>query len=156
MTDFNNILVPTDFSDNARLALDYACSLAGKYEASLHLLHVIPDPTSAMGIYEQIGDAIPPDWVDTMTQYSDEHLAELPGEDRKAQNSIIRITLQGDTFNVLTEYARDNDIDLIVIGIHGKTASLHQMVGGLADKISRKAPCPVLTVPSEDHQYQQI
>lgn len=156
MTDFNNILVPTDFSDNARLALDYACSLAGKYESKLHLLHVIPDPATAMGIYEQVGDAIPPDWVDTMTQHSDEHLAELPGKDSSMQNNVLRITLQGDTFNVLTEYARDNDIDLIVIGAHGKTASVYQMVGGFAEKVSRKAPCPVLTVPARDHQYQHL
>jgi len=154
MTKLKRILVPTDFSETADLALHYGHSLSRQYDAQLHLLHVIPDPTTAMGIYEQIADAIPPDWQETMQRQSDQQLLEISNKECGPGNKIIRSTTQGDTFNEIYRYAKDNSIDLIVLGTHGRTRSVHHLIGGLADKIFRKAPCPVLTVPPDKRQFQ--
>ena len=153
MTDLKQILVPTDFSDNAGLALQYAGSLAEHYGARIHLLHVIPDPTTAMGIYEQISDAIPPDWLDTMQHHSNNQLDETVRKECGDVDNVIKTTAQGDTFTEITRYARDNAVDLIIIGTHGRTATPHHMLGSLADKVFRKAPCPVMTVPAGDHEF---
>ena len=153
MAKLKQILVLTDFSDTAGLALQYAHSLSRQFDASLHLLHVIPDPTTAMGIYEQIADVIPPDWQNKMLQHSNEQLLQTAARVCGRADDVIRITAQGDTYGEIVRYVKDNAIDLIVIGTHGKTGSVHQLIGGLADRIFRKAPCPVLTVPPENRQF---
>ena len=151
MTGLKHILVPTDFSANAELALQYAKSLAGHYAAQIHLLHVIPDPTTAMGMYEQIGESIPEDWLESMLKHSDEQLEKIIKTGNISRNHFTGVTVQGDAFNAISRYANDNNIDLIVIGMHGRTHAIHHyLIGGLADRIVRKAPCPVLIVPAEN------
>ncbi|MBF8269787.1 MAG: hypothetical protein HW386_1496 [Gammaproteobacteria bacterium] len=154
MNKLKRILVPTDFSDTADLALRYGHSLARQYEAQLHLLHVIPDPTTAMGIYEQIADAIPPDWQETMLRHSEEQLQKQAAGVCGPANKVIRTTLQGDAYSEIIRYTKFNAIDLIVIGTHGRTSSVHHLIGGLTDRIFRKAPCPVLTVPPADRRFK--
>jgi len=150
MLELKQILVPTDFSANAQLALQYANSLAKHFGANLHLLHVIPDPVTAMGMYEQIGEAIPEDWQESMLNHSDQQLKNIIDKECDQRSITISATAQGDAFNEISRYAKNNDIDLIVIGMHGRTRAIHHyLIGGLADRIFRKATCPVLTVPAE-------
>lgn len=153
MTDFSQILVPTDFSDNATLAVQYAVDLAGRYRSHLHLLHVIPDAATVIGLYERIGKAVPADWHETMQQHSDERLKKLMHAECGPGDNTVTTTKQGDVFEEITRYAKENKIDLIVIGIQGRTQSMENVIGSLANRVLRKSPCPVLTVPPDKNQF---
>lgn len=148
MIRFERILCPTDFSQNAELALDYACSIADQNQAELHLLHVLPDITAAMSLYGDLVFVMPDEWVSTMEKHSIESLEKLPQHKPDNAGDIIRSTSQGDTATEIVNYASNNDIDLIVMGTHGKSDLAHILMGDTADKVLRKAHCPVMAIPS--------
>ncbi len=145
---FERILFPTDFSELATSALGYAVELASKYEAQLHALHVVDDAYqywSAMGP-ESIPVGPPPeDLLDLgrtrMKAFEQEHLAEL---DRP---TVTHVTM-GRPFSEIIAYARAQNVDLIVMGTHGRGAIAHVLLGSTTEKVVRKAGCAVLTVRS--------
>ena len=153
MIQLNRILVPTDFSDFSRPAIDYGCAIAARFESELHLLHVVPDPALLIpeaGMFS----------VEAMQAQSDDlalralsQLNELPGADWDNGKPIVREVRIGTIFLEIIDYARAADIDLIVIGTHGRSALMHVLMGSVAERIVRKAPCPVLTVKPEGHQF---
>lgn len=148
MNKFERILCPTDFSQNAELALEYACYIAGQNHSELHLLHVLPDITAAMSLYGDLVFVMPDEWVSTMDKHSNEQLATLPQHKPDAMGDVIRRTSQGETATEIVNYANDNNIDLIVMGTHGKSNLAHILMGDTADKVLRKAHCPVMAIPS--------
>ena len=129
------ILFPTDFSDTAAYARGHAQELAGRFHASLHLLHVVSDPVSQ-------------DWAGGVSKV-EERLGELSfgGIDTR------RATRSGHVFVEIVRYAADEEIDLIVMGTHGHGPVAHLLLGSVADKVVRKAPCPVLTVRKPGHAF---
>ena len=153
MIQLNRILVPTDFSDFSRPAIDYGCAIAARCESELHLLYVVPDPALLIpeaGMFS----------VEAMQAQSDDlalralsQLNELPGADWDNGKPIVREVRIGTIFLEIIDYARAADIDLIVIGTHGRSALMHVLMGSVAERIVRKAPCPVLTVRPEGHQF---
>ena len=139
------ILVPSDFGESSAGALDYAKSLAGTYNASLHLLHVVHDPIGRPAG----GDALGVPIERLIAQATDEAergfaAAMSPGEQAKfrAQTAVE----VGSPVNKIVEYAQAQDIDLIVMGTHGRGALAHAILGSVAERVVRFAPCPVLTV----------
>jgi nucleotide-binding universal stress UspA family protein len=148
MVKFERILCPTDFSRNAELALEYACYLAGQNHSELHLLHVLPDITAAMSLYGDLVFVMPDEWASTMEKHANEFLAKLPEQKSDAIGNIIRATSQGETATEIVIYAGDKNIDLIVMGTHGKSNLAHILMGDTADKVLRKAHCPVMAIPS--------
>ena len=148
MVRFERILCPTDFSRNAELALEYACYLAGQNHSELHLLHVLPDITAAMSLYGDLVFVMPDEWASTMEKHANEFLAKLPEQKPDAIGNIIRATSQGETATEIVIYAGDKNIDLIVMGTHGKSNLAHILMGDTADKVLRKAHCPVMAIPS--------
>lgn len=153
MIKLDRILVPTDFSDFSKPALLYGCAMAARFEAELHLLHVVPDP--AMLVPEAAAFS-----VETMQAQSESLLKEaqaalqkLPPDGWENKNTIIREVRVGAAFMEIIEYARDKSIDLIVIGTHGRSGLMHVLMGSVAERIVRKSPCPVLTVKPEGHQF---
>ena len=130
------ILFPTDFSDTADYARGHARELAGRFQASLHLLHVVADPLSQ-------------DWAGGVATRAEERLGELSfgGID------VERTTRAGHVFVEIVRYAADKQIDLIVMGTHGHGPVAHLLLGSVADKVVRKAPCPVLTVRKPGHAF---
>lgn len=152
MIRLSKILVPTDFSDFSRFGLDYALALAARFEAELHLLNVVEDPTIFVPDPTMLGVAavaIPPGELekDALTK-----LATLPG-DLDNGHSIQRIVRHGSPFVEIVRYARDSSADLIVMGTHGRTGLNHILLGSVAERVVRKAPCPVLTVRPQEHQF---
>jgi len=148
MIKFERILCPTDFSQNAELALEYACHIGGQNHSELHLLHVLPDITAAMSLYGDLIFVMPDEWVSTMEKHSYEFLAKLPQHKPDSISNIIRRTSQGETASEIVGYASDNNIDLIVMGTHGKSNLAHILMGDTADKVLHKAHCPVMAIPS--------
>ncbi len=142
------ILFPTDFSDTAACSLDYASGLASRFGARLHVLHVVPDPMSQDWAGEAGGISFP-DLRETWIAEAERRLGELSLSGVETQ----RATRVGHAFVEIVRYARENDIDLIVMGTHGRGAVSHMLLGSVAEKVVRKAPCPVLTVRKPGHTF---
>ena len=142
------ILFPTDFSDTAQHAFDYACDLALKFDADLHLLHVLRDPMSQEWAGEAAGIVIP-DLLKTWRADAERRLGELAPHGIRIERAL-RV---GHAFVEIVQYAGSNAIDLIVMGTHGHGPVTHLLLGSVAEKVVRKAPCPVLTVRTPDHAF---
>jgi universal stress protein A len=142
------ILVPTDFSETADTALEYAAALAARFGASLHLLHVFTDPyRGAPG-----ADLYAPVAPDLQERALDEAQASLATRLAAHQTTARPGTcavVSGLTAKQIAQYADDHAIDLIVMGTHGRRGVAHLLLGSVAEHVVRIAPCPVLTVRGE-------
>lgn len=152
MIKLNTILFPTDLSDAAAEAMLYACSLAEQYGAELHVLSVVqdvtlvsPDPTNPW--------VIPASSLDEVKDSVSEALLKIPDPQWSVGKNIVRTVKVGAPFLEIIRYAKEQNIDLIVIGTHGRTGLSHVLLGSVAEKVVRKAPCPVLSVHPKDHQF---
>ena len=150
MTTPKKILVPIDFSEMSSYALAYAVDVAESLGAALHLMHVIPDPHAepwsigATGI--DLGCSLPTWEAAARRRLAKMQPARVPAE---------LVTKMGRPFDAIIRYAKDHAIDLIVMGTHGRGAVGHMLLGSVADKVVRRAPCPVLTVRQPEHASVQ-
>ncbi len=149
MISLKKILCPIDHSDCSKEALKYAVSLAMKDEAQLYLLHII-DIRSCNESLDTMSVQIPD--KETLEQLRTKLLDCIPEEIRDDMN-VEAIVIQGVPFAEIISTARENEIDMIVIGSHGRTGLAHMMLGSVSEKVVRKAPCPVLTVRQTDHKF---
>lgn len=153
MIKLDRILVPTDFSDFSKPALTYGCAIAARFDAELHLLHVVPDP--AMLVPEAAAFSV--ESMEAQTELlrteSMKTLNSLPPDGWSDGKPVVREIRVGAAFMEIIDYAREKDIDLIVIGTHGRSGLMHVLMGSVAERIVRKSPCPVLTVKPEGHQF---
>jgi universal stress protein A len=144
MVPIRRILFPTDFSDHANYAWPYALQFAQEFGAEVHALHVVAPPPRLTEAYSMNFD--PEKFTQALT---DEAIASLDrlvhaGKDRHiAVCPYVRI---GVDFHEIIDYARTHQIDLIVMATHGRTGLAHALIGSVAEKVVRKAPCPVLTI----------
>lgn len=139
------ILVPTDFSEPSALALQAAKDLAVAFNASVHLLHVVQDPLSQAWALESYG-AMPADLLKDLEAIARKDLEKaLPEADRAACKATLA-TVVGSPFGQIVDYAKKHDVDLIAMGTHGRGALAHAILGSVAERVVRMAPCPVLTV----------
>lgn len=150
MMNLKRILVPTDFSECSDAALRYGVELARKFGASLYLLHVIQDPATQPWAAE--GYIVPLlDAVDQWQKDAQKRLeTSIPEADRaKAIFSCVIAS----PFAEILRYAAANEIDLIVMGTHGRGGVSHALLGSIAERVVRRAPCPVLTVRYPQHHF---
>lgn len=152
MIQLKRILVPVDFSEHSTQALKYGCALAEKFSAELHLLHVMQD---LVAMVPEPGLAFPPpgNYMEELKVSADTALQKLPDPDWSVPCAVVRATRQGPPFLEIVRYARESEIDLIVLGTHGRSGLAHVLMGSVAEKVVRKAPCPVLTVRPEQHEF---
>jgi nucleotide-binding universal stress UspA family protein len=137
-----HILVPTDLSAGAEQALAYACELARTLGAQLHLLNVIGIP--ALGMPE-LGLAVTTAMIDQMGVDSQDALDRL-AKTRCTANLGQVLVKTGDAREVINETARQLNVDLIVMGTHGRRGISRALLGSVAETVVRSAPCAVLTV----------
>ncbi|MCX5675672.1 MAG: universal stress protein [Planctomycetota bacterium] len=153
MTQLKRILVPTDFSDHSERAAAYAVELARRYEADeIHCVHVsdIPADLLATSAYY-------------MTGPSEQFVEQVREEGRKSLDAFARknfkdrpvktVFLEGRPFVEIIRFARENQIDLIVISTHGRSGIKHALFGSVAEQVVRKAPCPVLVVKRDERDF---
>jgi universal stress protein A len=139
------VLAPTDFSDSASPAVRYAAELAGKFGAELVLLHVVQDLTLV------VPDVMMPTPITTpalndMVEGAKAGLAAFVqklGLEPLKPKTEVRI---GAPAAEIVSAAEDLKADLLCIGTHGRTGIAHFLLGSVAERIVRHAPCPVLTV----------
>ena len=144
---FTRILVPTDFSEPSDAALQYARILAGKFGASLHLLHVFEPPLYLAGavsaeVYVADASAIQAE----LMEQAKKHLAERVTADDQERYGASTEIVTGQSASTIVKYATERHMDLIVMGTHGRSGMSHLLLGSIADHVVRSAPCPVLTV----------
>lgn len=145
------ILVPTDFSPASKRALRYACSLADALGASLHIIHVLDILVPPPG-YPEMYAALPGDYLEEMGRRARVELeAQLTG-DEKQRYAAVFVMRAGSPAREILDYLREQGtIDLVVMATAGRGGVARLMMGSVADKIVRAAPCPVLTIhPQED------
>jgi universal stress protein A len=124
---FRDVLFATDFSEASRLAGRTAADVARHFRARLHVLHVVPPVTDPTPAPVALRAAV----------------AEL--EDGL---SIVTAVTSGRVASQIVDYARRHAIDLIVLGTHGRTGVSHALLGSVAEAVTRRARCRVLTVPA--------
>ena len=139
-TFIRRILVPTDFSETADEALEYARKLGAHVGASLHLLHVMHEPLLAEGVIAETNIAVAPSLHDETVAETRRGLAC-----RSAGTASAEFTA-GDTVTNIVSYASRLRADLIVMGTRGRTGIAHLLLGSVAEHVVRMAPCPVVTV----------
>jgi len=142
----NHILAPVDTSEPAKEAARDAADLAIRYDAELHLLQVVTPQL----IYAEWPELVmpPEDLTTEMLAQCRRHLADLAAEltalgaavSQHCEESAMR------PFAAINHFAADLPADMLVIGSHGRTGLRHALLGSTAEKVVRKAPCPVLVV----------
>jgi nucleotide-binding universal stress UspA family protein len=140
------VLVPTDFSAPSDLALEYGKSLAEQFGASLLLLHVIEDPFIAGAWSSEIYVADMPQLRDSLRREAESRLARLVSPAERERLRITTEVIVGSAAQAIREVAADRGVDLLVMGTHGRSGMAHLLLGSVAEKMVRIAPCPVLTV----------
>ena len=145
MLEIRQILAPTDFSRHAEAALRYACGLAQRLGSTLHLLHVLPDVVP-VGPDPMLAPSLPPEYYTETENQSLEALCKAVDPTWGKPAGIQTAVRWGGAVEGIVGYATDMAIDLIVIATHGRTGLSHVLLGSVAERIVREAPCPVLTI----------
>ena len=138
------ILFPTDFSNGARAAMDHAISLAKDYQAKLILLYVIQDISIAEWYIPSTISA--GELIEDMQKSAWQEMDKWIDEVSKQVKDVEKMVVRGVPFVEIIQTAKERNADLIVIGTHGRTGIDHMLFGSTAEKVVRKAACPVLTV----------
>jgi nucleotide-binding universal stress UspA family protein len=136
-----NILVPTDFSDCSRKALQYAVPLAKQHGAAVTLLHVVPIPPYAVGEVSG-GDYIP----SCLRTSGEQELTHLVNEFVRGEVTADTAVRNGTAATEIIELAKSLPADLVVISTHGRNGLKHFFMGSVAELVVRHSPCPVLVV----------
>lgn len=143
MLQVRKILVPTDFSDSAHNALEYAGLFAARFEAELLLLHVVE--TLAVGYASDLFPVPMAEVFQEMSGYAQAELRKLADGARARGLSVRELVVQGKPSAEIVRVAEEEGIDLIVLGTHGKGMLDHALFGSTTERVVRKARCPVLS-----------
>jgi nucleotide-binding universal stress UspA family protein len=138
-----NVLFATDFSSVAESALAYALAICRHYGSMLHVTHAIPEVNILVK-----AEAVAPDILDsgyeTIRRNAIERMTHLsPALENIPHHIYVR---RGNVWDVLSEIITKERVDLVVLGTHGRTGLGKLLMGSVAEKILRQAPCPVLTI----------
>jgi nucleotide-binding universal stress UspA family protein len=146
MTGITRILVPTDFSPTADAALTYAKGLAGKLGASLHLVHAFEDPFTTAAFASEAYTTLPLALREQLLGEAGARLDQSLTPDERVRFKGSTEIVSGTPTSTIVEYARTLGADLIVMGTHGRSGMAHALLGSVAERVVRTAPCSVLTL----------
>jgi nucleotide-binding universal stress UspA family protein len=152
MMNIKHILVPTDFGEAADVALTYGRELATRFGATLHLVHVA-DNLRLSAFAEAYGELVvrlQTDVEEAAAKQLDERLMDSDGSGPATERAVLTSI---NPVAAIVDYARDHGIDLIVIGTHGRGPLKHLMMGSVAERVVRTAPCPVLSVRHPEREF---
>ena len=155
MTDFSKVLVPIDFSNYSKNALRYALNFAQHFNSTIYLIYVVepviyPSDFSMGQVTFPVADV-------EMNERAKNELENLARNEIGTKIEVETIIKTGKPFVEINETASELDIDLIIIATHGHTGMEHLLFGSTAEKVVRKAPCPVLTLrePIKGFKYSK-
>jgi nucleotide-binding universal stress UspA family protein len=160
MTPLHRILVPTDFSNCSHVACDAALKLATTFGSTIELLHVEEPPAWQGFVIPELVVNMPNEastslheFVQTRTQRALEHLVEKL--QREGVTQVRHRTELGEPGAVIVRIAEEEHFDLIVMGTHGRKGFERLIMGSVAERVVRRAACPVLTVRAEEEAAQE-
>ncbi len=145
--NIQKILAPIDFSDPSQHALSYAKDLAAALGATLHVLYVEDDPILTAHTTAQ-------SYRDEATAKVAARYEQVVSPEDRAQLRAEFAVREGRAFVEIVRYAREQDMDLIVMGTHGRRAISHMLLGSVAENVVRTSFCPVLTVRRPDQNFE--
>jgi len=153
MMTLKQILVATDFSESSEAALLYGRELATRFGATLHVLHVAQNIyLNTFGAENYV--AISADLQQQIEDDARKRLSELVVDSDKSGPPTIPVVMTAAApAYAIIDYATDHGIDMIVMGTHGRGAFAHILMGSVAERVVRLAPCPVLTVRHPEHEF---
>jgi nucleotide-binding universal stress UspA family protein len=153
MIALKNILVATDFSEPAEAALLYGRTLARTFDATLHVVHVIGNISTLAYGAEAYSVALP-DLQQEVEEAARKALDDLVIDNDPNPLSVRRTLLISNApAAAIVDYARRKPIDLIITATHGRGAVSHLLLGSVAERVVRTAPCPVLTIRHPEREF---
>ena len=142
MIAVEKVLAPVDFSKDSMLAVKFAASLAEQYQAKLFVLHVLAPLHPRLRGY-----------MENFYEIQEKMVAEAEKDVKKIVPAKIRESIRveavvelGNPHHVIVDKAKELEIDVLVIATHGRTGLSHVLLGSVAEKVIRHAPCPVFVV----------
>jgi nucleotide-binding universal stress UspA family protein len=154
------ILAPTDFSKYSGFALEWAAYLAQCMKADLLLLHVLSEEEGNIveevigeGAVVQIPKGIRQNVVEERQKRMTDQYEMVVSREIKASLKVERMTRIGVPFLEIVRAAKEKDVDLIVMGTHGRTGLSHALIGSVAEKVVHHAHCPVLSIKHPQYQF---
>jgi len=144
MRSFDTILFATDFSESSEHAFEYAFTLAQKFGSRLLVLHVINEPVDLRGFYvphvsfENLEKEIEEGAQQMMTKFCASHMADF--------SNYESLIVTGIPYEEILKYAETHQVSFIVLGTQGRSGIDHLLFGSTAERVVRKALCPVVTV----------
>ena len=153
MITVKNVLVATDFSEPSDAALLYGRELAVRFGATLHVLHVAQNVYfSTMGAESYM--AVLPDLQKQIEDDARRQLHQMVVDsDRSGPPSIPVVMTSSSPAMTIVDYAKAHDVDVIIMGTHGRGALARFVMGSVAERVVRLAPCPVLTVRHPEREF---
>ena len=146
MTAISRIIVPVDFSAHADRAIEYAVTMGKHFGACVELFHVVEDPFGSGGWGSEV-------YLSDLDGLRERALEEGKARLERCRDAVVAGSLpivatvrMGHVAQTIVDYARNVGADLIVMGTHGRTGVAHFILGSVAERVVRLAPCPVLTV----------
>lgn len=154
------ILSPTDFSNFSGFAMEWAAYLAQVTGADLTLLHVVPEEEGKI-IQEILGDgAVAHFSVGTRENVVEERKRKVKEQFSSAIDDHIKRSIRVDDmvrvgvpFLEIIRVAKERDVDMIVMGTHGRTGLSHALIGSVAERVVHHAHCPVLTIKHPQYRF---
>jgi nucleotide-binding universal stress UspA family protein len=145
MIPIHRILVPTDFSEPAAAALKWAATLAKEFDSRIYLLHVVPEPyaypwgteLSSLPLNEILAQS---------EEAARQRLGELAAETGLPADRLSTTAIVGTPVDQVLTLVKEQKIDLVVLGTHGRGLVGHLLLGSVAERVVRRSPVPVLTV----------
>lgn len=139
---YDSILVPTDGSETAEVAVQHAVDHAKRYDANLHTLYVVEEPP--------MDEGTAPEVLESLESTGERAIqAVIDAADDAGVGTVEGMVAEGAPHRAILDYVDQNDIDLVVIGTHGRTGLNRYLLGSVTEKVVRSTPVPVLTVGME-------
>jgi len=144
MIALKNVVVAVDFGEATEAAIVYGRNFARQFGARLHVLHVLENRF----LRPMSNDPLA---VESAT--SKQLLDRLTADDRERLDAVAVVRTSDDPAEEIVRYAREQNIELIVLGTHGRRGVAHLLAGSVAERVVRTAGCPVLIVRHPEHEF---
>ena len=154
MIALKQILVATDFSEPARVAVNYGQDLARAYDATLHVIHVLEEMRGLYGA--DVGFALADVARNIEASVQRDLDAAIVRDEDDPLKVVATVQRGSNVAHAITNYAKANAIDLVIVGTHGRGAVSRFLMGSVAERVVRSAPCPVLTVRAHERDFVDV
>jgi nucleotide-binding universal stress UspA family protein len=150
MIAIKNILVATDFSEASDAALAYGRTLASHFGAALQVVHVVENIVLRNVTADGFVGVLPEVQLEVEAEARKQLDEELSGGEPRASGLVLTSNVLADA---IVSHAAAAGVDLIIIGTHGRKGVSRLLLGSVAERVVRAAPCPVLTVHHPEHEF---